>query len=116
MKRIAALIALIVMAQPILLLEAAARPAKCVVLGNGMTPYRGTCNFMPDDGGSFAVEPIGKSGFDSVTMVSVAIMSPGVAQVRGLTRDGISSLWGEAKRSKADPACWVGSDFKICVY
>ncbi|MBM3564125.1 MAG: hypothetical protein FJX16_08475 [Alphaproteobacteria bacterium] len=116
MKKIAALIALIIIAQPILLQEAAARPARCVVLGNGMTPYRGTCNFMPDDGGSFAVEPIGKSGFDSVTMVSVAIVSPGVAEVRGLTRDGINSRWGEAKRSKADRACWVGSDFKICVY
>lgn len=116
MKRIAALLALIVMAQPILAQEAAARPARCVVLGNGMTPYRGTCKFTPDDGGSFAVEPIGKSGFDGVTIVSVAIVSPGVAQVRGLTRDGISSLWGEAKRSKSDPACWLGSDFKICVY
>ncbi len=116
MKRIAALIALILMAQAMLLDRAVARPAKCVVLGNGMTPYRGTCNFLPDDGGSFAVEPIGKSGFDSVTMVSVAIVSPGVAEVRGLTRDGISSRWGEAKRSKSDPACWLGSDFKICVY
>ena len=116
MKRIAALIALIVLAQPILLQEVAARAAKCVVLANGMTPYRGRCNFMPDAGGSFAVEPIGKSGFDSVTMVSVAIVSPGVAEVRGLTRDAINSRWGEAKRSKSDPACWLGSDFKICVY
>lgn len=116
MKRIAALMALIVMAQPVLLQGAAARPAKCVVIGNGMTPYRGTCKFARDDGGSFALEPIGKSGFDGVTIVSVAIVSPGVAEVRGLTRDGINSRWGEAQRSKTDPACWLGSDFKICVY
>jgi hypothetical protein len=116
MRRIAALIAVIVVAQPILLLDAAARPAKCVVNGSGMTPYKGTCNFTPDNGGSFAIEPIGKFGFDGVTLISVSVVSPGVAEVRGLTRDGINSRWGEAKRSKTDPACWVGGDFKICVY
>ena len=110
------MIALIVAAQSVLLLDASARPAKCVVIGNGMTPYRGTCKFTPDNGGSFAIAPIGKPGFDGVTLVSVAIVSPGVAEVRGLTRDGINSRWGEAKRSKTDPACWVGGDFKICVY
>ena len=116
MKRIAVLIVLSLMAQAITLKDAVARPAKCVVNGNGMTPYRGTCKFTPDAGGSFAIEPIGKPGFDGVTSISVAIVSPGVADVRGLTRDGINSRWGEAARSKADPACWVGSDFKICVY
>jgi len=116
MKRIAALIALVVMAQSVLLLDASARPAKCVVIGAGMTPYKGSCNFTPDAGGSFAIEPIGKPGFDGVTIVSVSIVSPGVAEVRGLTRDGVNSRWGEAQRSKSDPACWVGDDFKICVY
>ncbi|MGD9656797.1 MAG: hypothetical protein AB7U61_04015 [Methylocystis sp.] len=116
MKRIAVLVGLIVMAQPIMFKDASARPAKCVVIGNGMTPYRATCKFTPDSGGSFAIGPIGKPGFDGVTLISVAIVSPGVAEVRGLTREGINSRWGEAKRSKADPACWVGSDFKICVY
>ncbi len=116
MRRIAYLIASVVVAQHVFVANADARPAKCVVLGNGMTPYKGRCNFTPDVGGSFGIEPIGKSGFDGVTMVSVAIVSPGVAEVRGLTRDGINSRWGEAKRSKADPACWLGSDFKICVY
>lgn len=116
MKRIAVLIVSIVMAQQLLLEDAVARPARCVVLGNGMTPFRGTCKFTPDVGGSFAIDPIGKPGFDGVTSIGVAIVSPGVAEVRGLTRDGINSRWGEAKRSKSDPACWLGSDFKICAY
>lgn len=116
MKNIARLIASGVIAQSVLVANAQARPAKCVVIGNGMTPYDGTCKFTPDNGGSFAIEPIGTPGFDGVTLISVAIVAPGVAEVRGLTRDGINSRWGEAKRSKSDPACWVGDDFKICVY
>lgn len=116
MKRIACLIASVVMALQVFVVNADAKPAKCVVIGNGMTPYKGTCKFTPDNGGSFAIEPIGKSGFEGVTLISVAIVSPGVGEVRGLTRDGVNSRWGEAKRSKTDPACWVGSDFKICVY
>jgi hypothetical protein len=39
-----------------------------------------------------------------------------VNPVRGLTTDGINSRWGTALRSKADPACWKGSDFEICAY
>ncbi|TLG74038.1 hypothetical protein [Methylocystis sp. B8] len=116
MRRIAYLIVSVIMAQQVFVANADAKTAKCVVIGNGMTPYNGTCKFTPDNGGSFAIEPSGKSGFDGVTLISVAIVSPGVAEVRGLTRDGVNSRWGEAKRSKADPACWVGSDFKICVY
>lgn len=116
MKRIACLIASVVVAQQVFVANADAKPAKCVVIGNGMTPYNGMCKFTPDNGGSFAIEPTGKPAFGGATVINVSVISPGVAEVRGLTRDGISSRWGEAKRSKADPACWLGGDFKICVY
>jgi len=46
--------------------------------------------------------------------VNVYILEKGHAQVRGLTTDGINSMWGNAKRSTQDRSCWVGSDFKIC--
>lgn len=117
MKRIAVLIVSIVMMQQLLLEDAVARPARCVVIGAGMTPYKGKCDFSADDGGgSFSITPTGKPAFGGATVINVSVISPGVAEVRGLTRDAISSRWGEAKRAKADPACWIGSDFKICVY
>lgn len=116
MKRIAVLIVSIVMMQQLLLEDAVARSARCVVVGAGAPPYQGKCEFSAEDGGSFSITPVGKPAFGGATQISVAIVSPGVAEVRGLTRDGINSRWGEAKRAKTDPACWVGSDFKICVY
>ena len=117
MKRIAVWIASFLLTQQLLLAEAIARPARCVVIGAGMTPYKGKCDFSADDGGgSFSITPTGKPAFGGATVINVSVISPGVAEVRGLTRDGISSRWGEAQRAKADPACWVGSDFKICVY
>lgn len=116
MKRIAVLIASFIMAQQLLLAEAIARPARCVVNGAGAAAYNGKCEFSAENGGSFSITPVGKSAFDGATVISVSVTLPGVAEVRGLTRDGINSRWGEGQRSKADPACWVGSDFKICVY
>ena len=43
-------------------------------------------------------------------------MQPGVAEVYGITTSGINSRWGPARRSSKDKACWVGTDFSICVY
>ncbi|CCJ06386.1 hypothetical protein [Methylocystis sp. SC2] len=116
MKRIAVWIASFLMTQQILLAEAIARPARCVIASNGAPAYNGACDFSAEDRGSFSITPAGKRAFNGATVVSVFVTSPGVAEVRGLTRDGINSRWGEAKRSKTDPACWVGDDFKICVY
>ena len=49
-------------------------------------------------------------------MVSVDIIEKGVAEVRGLTKDGINSRWGSAKRDLKDKACWKGDDFKVCAW
>ena len=92
-----------------------ARPVRCLIAGAGLN-YRGKCDFTPS-GGSFSISPIGRASFPGgVNPVSVAVVAPGVAEVRGLTREGINSRWGEARRSKRDPACWEGSDFRICAY
>ena len=93
---------------------AEARPVRCVITGS--VHYVGKCDFIRG-GGSFSLSPIGRASFPGgINPVSVAIDTPGVAEVRGLTRDGINSRWGEARRSKKDPACWEGSDFRICAY
>jgi len=93
-----------------------ARPARCVVQSAGAPTWRGACNFIPDRGGSFAIDPPRGRFPGGVSDISVSLVSPGVAEVRGLTRDGINSRWGEAHRSRRDPACWVGEDFSVCVY
>lgn len=73
---------------------------------------------MAEQGGTFSVQmPGGNDGIAAgTTNVSVAVIAPGEAEVRGLTRDGINSRWGSATRSREDPACWVGSDFRVCAY
>lgn len=97
--------------------DAMARPARCVITSSGAT-YRGKCDFTPMPGnGGFGVSPIGRATFFfGVGPISVAKTSKETAEVRGLTKDGINSRWGEATRQKKDPACWDGGDFKICVY
>lgn len=93
---------------------AAARPVRCVIAGS--VRYAGKCDFLKS-GASFSLSPIGRAAFPGgINPVSVAVVGPGIAEVRGLTRDGINSRWGEARRSKRDSACWEGSDFRICAY
>ena len=99
------------------------RTVKCQIDGMGEsgkieTEYKGLCLFFPDKQGSFSLANPKKDKplTGSITMVSVTIIEKGVAEVRGLTTDGINSRWGEAKRSQKDKACWEGEDFKICAW
>jgi hypothetical protein len=92
------------------------RGARCVISGEGSVTWRGPCIFEAERNGSFSISP-SRGGFsDGIGEISVSIVRPGVAEVRGLTSDGINSRWGEARRSRRDPACWVSSDFSVCVY
>ena len=95
----------------------AARPAKCVIRSGGAV-YSGKCDFVADKGnGGFSVAPIGAKYFpDGINPISLYKTGPAQAEVRGLTRDGVNSRWGSAKRSTRDPACWTGDDFIICAY
>jgi len=93
------------------------RAARCVLSGGAETPYSGPCLFAAEKGGSFTVTPAGRRTFmGDVAGVSVYVAGDGSAEIRGLTRDGVNSRWGEARRSRRDRACWQGSDFKVCVY
>ena len=99
------------------LAEGKVRIVDCRVESEGKVQVRGKCRFIPDEGGSFTIEhadPKRTVFFGEIMSVSVTIISPGVAEVRGLTRQGVNSRWGEARRMANDRACWQGSDFKIC--
>ncbi len=93
------------------------RLVDCRVESEGKVQVSGKCRFTPDEGGSFTLEhsdPKRTIFFGEIMSITVSIVSPGVAEVRGLTRQGVNSRWGEARRSASDRACWQGSDFKIC--
>jgi hypothetical protein len=93
------------------------KPARCAITSAGNPAYRGPCTFLPEAGGSFGLQPSGRRDFfGGIGNLSVYLTEPGVAQVSGLTNEGINSRWGEARRSPKDRACWDGSDFRICVY
>lgn len=97
--------------------EARPRPARCVIRSAETPTWRGPCLFTAERNGSFGVSPpAGRSFPGGISLISLAVISRGVGEVRGLTRDGINSRWGEALRSPTDPACWIGDDFSVCVY
>ena len=92
------------------------KTARCKITTGGDV-FERTCQFEAEAGGSFAVWDADEGPIvGEVTLISVTVLSPGVAEVRGLTVDGVNSRWGEARRSRVDKACWDGSDFQICAY
>lgn len=91
----------------------ATKTAKCEVYTADET-YKGKCVFESEKGGSFSIRKPKGQILENITSINVYVVEKGVAEVRGLTVDGINSRWGEAVRSKSDKACWVGEDFEIC--
>lgn len=96
--------------------EAASKAARCMVVSGGATKFNGRCRFTSGRGGSFTLSRSRGALYGSIMSVSVTVLSRGGAEVRGLTRAGNNSRWGRAHRSKRDPACWIGSDFRICAW
>ncbi len=96
--------------------QAADKTVKCEITNGSQKAFNGKCTFLLEEGGSFSLSNLNKQKplYGNILVVSVSIIEKGVAEVRGLTKDGNNSRWGEAKRSAKDPACWVGSDFKVC--
>ena len=96
-------------------IAALAKPATCTIKQNGAIQFSGRCDVQPFGGdGSFSiVNSEGGVLVPGVTQVSVALLR-GMAEVRGLTVDGIHSRWGSARRNVNNPACWDGADFQIC--
>jgi hypothetical protein len=96
--------------------EAKPRSARCVIDAAGAPRWSGACGFEAERGGSFTITPSRGSFQNGVASISLAIVRPGVGDVRGLTSAGVNSRWGEALRSPRDRACWIGADFSLCVY
>ncbi|HXQ45059.1 MAG TPA: hypothetical protein VN806_00485 [Caulobacteraceae bacterium] len=112
----AAVTALALVAAPAL-----AKTARCDIRTSDGA-YAGPCAFTLAAGGSFTIDPVGRSDFfahakedPGITDISVDVTGSR-AEVSGLTTDGINSRWGRASRSAKDKACWIGDDFSICVY
>jgi hypothetical protein len=113
---LAALALVAAAAFPTVLADAKPRPARCVIDAAGAPRWSGPCTFEAERGGSFTVTPARGRFQNGVSSISLAIVSPGVAEVRGLTSSGVNSRWGEVRRSPRDRACWIGADFSLCVY
>jgi hypothetical protein len=96
--------------------QAPRRTVDCRVESGGAAVFAGKCAFVMGERGSFSLLNLERDRplYRGMIAVSLEIVSTGVGDVRGLTTDGINSRWGEARRSTQDPACWVGSDFRIC--
>ena len=92
--------------------------ARCVIEQSiARESYSGPCRLWHGTGGSFSIGAVAsRTEILSTLSISLDIERRGVAEVRGLTLDGINSRWGEARRSTKDKACWLGDDFSICVY
>lgn len=92
-----------------------AKTAKCEILSSGEY-YVSKCNFQSERDGSFSLSNLNKNRtiIPNVSIINVYVTQKNVAEVRGLTTDGINSRWGQAIRSTTDRACWVGDDFEIC--
>ncbi len=99
-------------------LPAQAKSARCVITSASGPVYSGPCIFTPEGKGGFtltSVRPQGHLG-ETLVAVTVEVTGPGEAFVRGMEEGYPNSAWGDAKRSRQDPACWVGADFRICAY
>lgn len=69
-----------------------AKIATCEVSTNGVVEYRGKCQFDAERGGSFNIShPSKRTIIPGVTDISVSIIQKNVAEVRGLTTNGINS-------------------------
>jgi hypothetical protein len=95
---------------------AQAKIARCVIDSEG-TSYRGPCQYNVARGGTFTLTPVRERTFAGGALsITVYMVRPGVADVRGLTEAGVNSRWGRAVRTRRDRACWAGEDFTICAY
>ena len=92
------------------------RVVDCHVESAGKIEMNRKCLFTGEKGGSFGLQNVDRDKplFGEILVLTVTIVSPGIAEVRALTKQGINSRWGPARRSRSDSACWKSSDFKIC--
>ena len=93
----------------------AARAGSCTIVSGGHTYRPSGCLIKEgkDENLTWLVieRKNGRPLLEEILTISIVEMSPGTAEVSGLTMDGINSRWGEAR---FDGKCWNGDDFRIC--
>ncbi len=98
---------------------AEARDARCRIYEGNRLSIDKICDFQPEGrNGSFSITGRGGRGeiMPGISFITISVIAPGIAEVRGLTRGGINSRWGEFRRSRRDRACWTDARTRICVY
>jgi hypothetical protein len=78
--------------------------------------WRGHCAVRTEPNGSLIFRATRGRFPARVELISLVVASPGVAEVRVTTRDGVNAVWGEARQSEQDPACWLGEGIRVCAY
>ena len=96
--------------------SAVEREARCVITSRDAPAWRGPCNFSSGRGGSFTLSSVDGRGLDNMSDFSLRIISPGVGRASYMMMSGRHEEGGILRRSRRDPACWVGRDYSICVY
>lgn len=100
---------------------AAEKTVKCPIESNDKVVYQGQCRYFSEKTAEAISISLSnpqskdKPLYDTILMVSVYI-GKGIAEVSGLTADGINSRWGIAKKSQKSKHCWQGEDFRVCVW
>ena len=80
----------------------AGKTARCVIKTSDPSDYSGPCLFTLGPKGSFGLAPVkGRFLVDPFTSLSVYLVAPDKAEVRGLTKDGINSRWGGGEAVQA---------------
>lgn len=80
--------------------------------------YEGPCDFQVKKGGSFFIQLPDKAN-DAIgaTAMWVDVKAPGVGTLSGmLGLGGRTVKFGGTKRSAQEPACWIGSGWKLCAF
>ncbi len=92
------------------------RPVTCVITSGGHTYAPSGCRITQETEEHtrwYVIETADASPLlEEILSVSLVEMSPETAEVSGLTKSGINSRWGRARR---DGDCWSGEDFRICI-
>lgn len=105
------------------------RVARCMIK-TAEAEWKGACRFARGENGSFAVTPL-EGPVGGASTINVSVVRYGIAEVNGLTADGVNSRWGWARRwwdergydvmgfgerAWDERGCWFGQDFRICAY
>jgi hypothetical protein len=120
MKLFAAIVALGIagFATPACAKTGVGRVAQCEIAGDQGT-YVGPCLFTPYEHGDFSVDRLkGKRFYPGAESFYLSIEAPGLANAASNSGNS-SHFWGNLRRSKEKPACWVDVDYpksRICAY